>query len=649
MAIEVKSGSRKTRRRQTGKHGVRPDPVSRTRSLRSSSRHQGEPDTSAGSRSRAGRSGAGTPDMEDDRSWYHNPSGKTPFGLLDRQFRSQLGHLTHGISPISLAEAWHDWVLHLGISPGKLAELSKSAHEDMLRYTAFVAYCALVGRAPDHRCIEPLPQDRRFENAAWDAFPFNAISQAFLMTQKWWQEATTRVSGVNPAHERLVQFYSRQILDMMSPSNSIAFNPEVLERTMREAGANLVRGAGYWLDDLDRWIRQADPAGAENYVVGKNVATTKGSVVFRNDLMELIQYAPETATVYREPVLIVPAWIMKYYILDLSPENSLIHALVERGFTVFCISWKNPGPEDRDTAFDDYRVKGVMAALDVVEAITGSPKIHVTGYCLGGTLSAIAAADMARKKDHRLQSLTLLAAQLDFKDAGELTLFINESQVSMIEDMMWETGYLDQRQMAGAFQMLRSRDLIWSRMVRHYLLGDPSRMNDLMAWNADATRLPYRMHSEYLRRLFLNNELAEGRYRVDGHPLFLDDITQPAFVLATLTDHVSPWRSVFKLLRLMENDIRFVLTSGGHNAGIVSPPGKPRRSYRMLDRHGGVRRGNPDQWIKGVEPHEGSWWPVWWDWLAAHSTPGATPPPMGCAQKGYEVLEAAPGRYVFEP
>ena len=445
-----------------------------------------------------------------------------------------------------------------------------------------------------------------------------------------------------------MSFVARQMLDVVSPANFLLTNPEVLETTFQQGGMNLVRGAMNFWEDQRRVVEGKKPVGAEAFQVGRDVAVTPGKVVARNRLMELIQYAPATDRVYREPVLIVPAWIMKYYILDLSPANSLVKYLVDQGHTVFIVSWKNPTGEDRDLGMDDYRRLGVMAALDAVSAIVPGQPVHAVGYCLGGTLLAIAAAAMARDADKRLASLTLFAAQTDFTEAGELMLFIDEAQVSFLEDMMAEQGYLDTRQMAGAFQLLRSNDLIWSAMVQSYLKGERPPMFDLMAWNADATRMPYRMHSEYLRRLFLNNALATGHFEVDGRPVSLRDIRVPIFAVSTISDHVAPWRSVYKIQALTDADVTFVLSNGGHNAGIVNPPGRPNRKHQIATHVESENYVDPDAWQQSAVHHEGSWWPCWQDWLVKHSSADRVPPPaLGAPSKGYAPLCDAPGTYVL--
>jgi polyhydroxyalkanoate synthase len=564
---------------------------------------------------------------------------------LDRVLHAALGRATAGISPAALAQAWADWGTHLAMAPGKQAELVQKAARKTVRYWLYALRCAYE---PDTApCIAPLPQDRRFTGADWRAPPYSLIYQAFLLTQQWWYNATTGVRGVSPHHEQVVAFVARQLLDIVSPSNIPMTNPEVLRVTAEQGGANLQRGLVNFMEDWERSVAGRRPVGAEAYVPGRAVAVTPGKVVLRNRLMELIQYAPATEAVHPEPVLIVPAWIMKYYILDLSPGNSLVRYLVEHGHTVFVVSWKNPDAEDRDLGFDTYRRLGVMAALKAIEAIVPGQRVHGVGYCLGGTLLATAAAAMAREGDERLASMTLLAAQTDHAEAGELNLFIDESQVSFLEDIMWEQGYLDTKQMAGAFQMLRSNDLIWSRMVRDYLLGEREGMIDLMAWNADATRLPYRMHAEYLRRLFLDNELAKGRYPVEGRPVALSDIRAPVFAVGTERDHVAPWRSVYKIHLLTDTEVTFLLTSGGHNAGIVSEPGHPRRVYRLTRRSATDPYIDPDTWYATTPETEGSWWPAWQAWLAACSGEKTDPPALG--GPGHAPLCDAPGTYVLQP
>jgi polyhydroxyalkanoate synthase subunit PhaC len=560
--------------------------------------------------------------------------------VLDRSFHYLLSRITLGLSPTGLSEAFFDWLVHLSCSPGKQLQLWHKGVRKAARMAAHLYSCAAYPAFAGPPCISPLPQDKRFTGEAWQQWPFNAIHQAFLLQQQWWHNATTGIRGVAQHHERVLEFACRQLLDVVAPSNFVLTNPEILAKTQRESGQNLVRG---WFNLLEDWQRAANgrpPAGAEKFQVGKTVASTPGKVVFRNRLMEVIQYEPLTDKVRPEPVLIVPAWIMKYYILDLSPHNSLVRYLLGQGFTVFIISWKNPGSEDRDVGMEDYHRLGTMAAVEAVAHIVPNQGIHAVGYCLGGTLLAISAAAMARDGDDRLATLSFLAAQTDFSEAGELTLFIGESQVAFLEDMMWEQGYLDAAQMSGAFQLLRSNDLIWSRVVHSYLMGERQPMFDLLAWNADTTRMPYRMHSEYLRKLFLANDLAEGRYKVKDRPIALSDIRQQVFAVGTEADHVAPWRSVYKFNLLMDTEVTFLLTNGGHNAGVISEPGRPGRHYRIATRLEHDRYADPDTWIQQVTKREGSWWPEWVRWLLARSgdlIPARVP---GCG------LEDAPGRFV---
>ena len=570
------------------------------------------------------------------------PEGAT----LDLLLNAWLGKFTGGISPAALGNAYADWLSHLALAPSKQLTLLQEAWKKIARWQQYALQSALQpaqsGSAGAPPCIAPLPQDRRFEDPAWQRWPYNLAYQGFLLQQQWWHRATTGVRGVSPHHEDVVTFTVRQWLDMLAPSNFMLTNPVVQQTTLASGGTNLANGAQHLADDLRRVAMGAHAPDQRSYKAGENVAVTPGKVVYRNDLIELLQYAPATASVHATPLLFVPAWIMKYYILDLSPSNSLVRYLVGQGHTVFMISWKNPHEEDRELSLEDYRQLGVMDALDAVVRITGAPQVHAAGYCLGGTLLAIAAASMARDGDTRLASLTMLASQVDFKEPGELSLFIDESQVSFLEAAMWKQGYLDTKQMAGAFQLLRSNDLIWSRRLRHYLLGLDEQDSDLMAWNADATRMPCRMHSEYLRRLFLHNDLAEGRYRTAGRHIALPDIDAPIFAVGTLTDHVAPWRSVYKLQLLTDTDVTFLLTSGGHNAGVVSPPGQARRSYQLATHPHDAPYIDADSWQRDVPHHDGSWWPAWQAWLAERSGAQVAPPAMG------PDLGDAPGNYVLQ-
>ncbi len=555
---------------------------------------------------------------------------------LDRMIHANVARRTGGLSPIALGQVWWDWAAHLAASPGRQMELTASA--------AMKAAKLVNDAASGDLSVD----DMRYRDPAWRAWPFNLLAAAHKAQEEWWAEATTGPPGVSAAHERVVNFTARQLLDMAAPANSILTNPEVQRETRREGGGNLVRGIRHLCEDAMLAATGQRPAGMEEFVVGRTLATTPGKVVFRNHLMELIQYAPATGKVRPEPILIVPAWIMKYYILDLSPENSLIGWLVAQGFTVFCISWHNPSREDRNLGMDDYLEQGVMAALRAVGKIVPDARVHATGYCLGGTLLTIAAAAMGRDGDHRLASLSLLAAQADFTEAGELTLFINDSQLALLEDMMWRQGVLKAEQMAGSFQILKSNDLIWSRMVREYMLGRRGEPNDLMAWNADATRMPYRMHSEYLRRLYLNNDLAEGRIEVQGKAVALTDIEGPIFAVGTERDHVAPWKSAYKIERLSDTDVTFVLASGGHNGGIVSQPGRANRHYRIRTTLHGEPYLNADAWADAAEKHDGSWWTAWGAWLAERSGAPVKPPTMGAARSGLKPLCDAPGEYVHQ-
>lgn len=568
------------------------------------------------------------------------------YEALDQSVHASVAKTMSGLAPSVLGEAWMDWAVHLAVSPGKQLHLMENA----MRNAQTVWTQALSGQTGAPECDKTAPSpDRRFASDEWKKYPFNMMTNAHLLNWQWWQDAMTDIHGVAKPHEDLMAFVAGMMVDMTAPSNFPTTNPDVITATVNEKGQNFVRGVQNLKNDLDQKINGGHVPVSKEFEVGRNLATTPGKVVFRNDLIELIQYAPTTETVHSEPILIVPAWIMKYYILDLSQQNSLVRFLVEQGFTVFMISWKNPDASDRNLGMEDYRKLGIMDATDAALTITNAPKLHAVGYCLGGTLLSIAASAMARDGDDRFATVTFLAAQIDFTEAGPLRLFINESEVTMIEDMMAETGYLSSDQMAGAFALLRARDLIWAPAIRDYLLGKTdSHTFDLMAWNADATRMPYRMHSQYLRKLFLNNDLAEGRYKVGKKAVSVSDIRAPIFAVGTEQDQVAPWHSVYKLHLFVDTDMTFVLTSGGHNAGIVSEPGHKNRYFRIAVTPSDAPFRDPDDWLASSTPKDGSWWPEFTKWLAKHSGNRADLPHLGARSGHYAALCDAPGTYVMQ-
>jgi polyhydroxyalkanoate synthase len=569
------------------------------------------------------------------------------FENWNRVLRATIARFTQGLSPNAQTAAWFDWVSHLARAPGRQVELGLAAVQIATLYSRFVTQALTDAHAP--RQFHSRLHDRRFQHESWSKIPLLFWQQAFLAQERWWCEATREVRGMSPIRAKRVRFMVNQILNAASPSNNPWLNPEIVETTLRESGANLVRGAKNYTEDVFALLSSKELPIRDGFEVGKHVAATPGEVVFRNHLMELIQYRPAGDAVVAEPLLIVPAWIMKYYVLDLEAHNSLVRYLVERGFTVFMISWRNPYADDRDVSFDDYRLSGVMAALDAINAIVPDRKVHACGYCIGGTLLSIAAATMAREGDERLATIALLAAQVDFSEAGDLMLFVDESQIAFLEDMMWDQGVLDTRQMAGAFRILRANDLIWRTMLKEYWLGEREKANALTSWNADRTRMPARMHSQYLRALFLENRITAGRYAVDGRVIALKDIHAPMFVVGTESDHIAPWRSVYKISLFTDNELTFVLTNGGHNVGIVSEPGRTDRHYSFGMRRPFDRYLDPDSWLAQATRAEGSWWPALADWLLTRSSSGrVAPPPMGAVHRGLAPLCPAPGTYVHQ-
>ncbi|NNM61995.1 MAG: alpha/beta fold hydrolase [Steroidobacteraceae bacterium] len=556
--------------------------------------------------------------------------------------RAQFAGMTGGLAPEVYVLAWLDWCTNLAQRPATQLELGGMAASKAIDSWTF-ALNALGGKP-----LAPAEADNRYGVEAWRHWPYNVYANSYRNVADWWQAALAGVPGVEAANARTLKLMGSNALEAVSPANYLATNPELLDTTRAESGRNLLRGMHLWLKDLELlFARDAVPRD-KPFVVGRDVAVTPGKVVMRNPLVELIQYDPVTPSVYAEPIVILPAWIMKYYILDLSPANSLVRYLVSQGHTVFMVSWKNPGPGDRDLGLDDYLQLGVRDVIETVAAIAPQSAMHMVGYCIGGTLLSIAAAAMAAQGERRIASLSLLAAQTDFSEPGELSLFISPAQLEMLEAAMQRTGVLTAEQMGGAFALLRSRDLLWVPAVNKYLRGQEIKPNDLMSWNADGTRMPCRMHTEYLRELYLHNKLARGEFVAQGERVDLSAVRWPMFVVGTETDHVAPWRSVYKARGLTRsNDYTFLLTSGGHNAGIVSGPVHPRRRHRMLSWSDETTSLSPEDWQHTAVLTEGSWWPSWQRWLVAHSSPtelAARVP--GSDAAGFPALSDAPGDYV---
>ncbi len=560
---------------------------------------------------------------------------------IDHEFRAALGKLTQGMSPIELFNAYTDWLGHLAISPGKQLHLLQSAVHKVFQLGKFTFDAVAHGAE-----TENIYTDRSFAGDAWQQFPYSFFAQSFLATKEFIKESSENVFGVKGDHEELVSFMNTQIIEAISPANIPFTNPDIVAATKAEHGQNIADGLKRMVDDLtDRTpVEERNP-----FQVGKDVGKTPGKVIFQNRLIELIQYTPTTPEVGSDPVLIIPPWIMKFYILDLTPKQSLIKYLVDQGKTVFIVSWKNPTAEDRDLTMDDYLDLGLLEALKAVTTIVPRCKVNTVGYCIGGTLLAIGAAALARDGDDTIKSVSLFTAQTDFTEPGEIKRMLGESQVSFVESAMWKQGYLEATNMGGAFKAMKPADLVWGPRVNRYFLGKEAEPNELMAWSEDATRMPYRMHTDYLRQLYLSNDLAVGEYKVHGEPVSLADIRVPIFAVGTTTDHVAPWKSVYKILRLTHTPVTFLLTNGGHNAGIICGAEHPRRSYQVHLHHPGDSFIDPDTWSKTIEKNPGSWWLEWNDWLDVQSGNKIKAPKMGAAKKGYEVLRDAPGEYVIAP
>jgi polyhydroxyalkanoate synthase len=492
--------------------------------------------------------------------------------------------------------------------------------------------------------ISPSPRDKRFADPEWKSNQFfDFIMQLYLLTTQWAQDLVRNAEGVDPHTRKKAEFYINQIINALAPSNFVLTNPEVLRETLAQNGDNLARGMSMLAEDIESGngllrIRQSDPANLE---VGVNMAITPGKVIYQNELMQLIQYQATTENVLRTPLLIVPPWINKFYILDLRPEKSFIKWCVDQGITVFVISWVNPDKSLGAKTWEDYMKEGPIAAMDVIEKATGEMKVHTMGYCVGGTLLATTLAWLAEKRRQRVTSATFLAAQVDFTHAGDLLVFVDEGQISALERDMQESGVLEGAKMAMAFNMLRSNDLIWSYVVNNYLKGKQPSAFDLLHWNSDATRMPAANHSYYLRNCYLENRLSTGSLVLDNTLLDLSKVKVPVYNLATREDHIAPADSVLYGSQFFGGPVKFVLSGSGHIAGVVNPPSAGKYQYWLNDK---IRDVSLSDWIKGAQEHKGSWWPNWREWLGAIDPEEV--PARGVGSEALPPIEDAPGSYV---
>jgi polyhydroxyalkanoate synthase len=502
----------------------------------------------------------------------------------------------------------------------------------------------MAGEADTKPAIEPSPRDKRFKDPEWKSNQFfDFVMQLYLLTTQWANDLVKNAEGIDEHTRKKAAFYVQQITNAIAPSNFVLTNPEVLRETLASSGDNLVRGMKMLSEDIEAGrgtlrIRQSDPA---NLVVGVNMATTPGKVIFQNELMQLIQYTPTTETVLRTPLLIVPPWINKFYILDLKPEKSYIKWCVDQGITVFVISWVNPDKELGKKTFDDYMKEGPLTAMDIIEKVTGEMKVHTAGYCVGGTLLASTLAWLAEKRRQRVTSATFFAAQVDFTHAGDLLVFVDEDQIATLEKEMEATGVLEGSKMAMAFNMLRSNDLIWSYVVNNYLKGQPPPPFDLLHWNSDATRMPAANHSFYLRNCYLENRLTAGTMVLDNTLLDLSKVKVPIYNLATREDHIAPAESVLYGSQFFGGPVKYVLSGSGHIAGVVNPPAAGKYQYWTNDRIKDIKLAD---WIKGATEHKGSWWPDWRQWI--EDLDAERVPARAVGSEELPPLEDAPGSYV---
>ena len=543
--------------------------------------------------------------------------------------------------PLNIGQAFFDMTARLMANPAKLVEAQINLWHDYMALWQSTTR-RLLGDAAEP-VIEPSAEDRRFQDAVWDEnYLFDYIKQSYLLTARWMQSTVRQVEGLDEKTAKKVDFYTRQFVDAMAPTNFALTNPEVLRTTIESGGENLLKGLSNLLDDLERGkgklaIKMTD---MEAFKVGENIAVTPGKVIFQTDLMQLLQYTPSTEKVARRPLLIIPPWINKFYILDLRERNSFIKWAIGEGHTVFVVSWVNPDERLAEKSFDDYMLEGPLAALDAIEKATGEKQVNVVGYCLGGTLLACTLAYMATKKDDRFVSATFLATMVDFAEAGELSVFIDEEQLAALEERMQQKGFLEGRDMATTFNMLRANDLIWSFVVNNYLLGKDPFPFDLLYWNADSTRMPAAMHSFYLRQMYQENKLSKGEITLLDTRIDLAKIKQPVFILATREDHIAPWKSTYVATQLYKGPTKFCLSASGHIAGVVNPPAASKYCYWTNDK----LPKSPDAWLEGATQHAGSWWTEWQNWAKAFA--GGKVPARQPGDGKLKPIENAPGSYV---
>jgi len=545
--------------------------------------------------------------------------------------------------PLHLGGAFAEWFARMMNDPQKLMELQMGWWQDTLSLWQQTAQKFMGEESA--AVIEPDGKDRRFKDKAWqESIIFDFIKQSYLLTARWTQRSIQDVEGMDPKTTRKIDFYTRQFVDAMAPSNFLLTNPEVLKATLDSNGENLVHGLTNMLEDLEhsKGPLRVSMTDVNAFEVGKNLAITKGKVVFQNDLMQLIQYEPLTKEVYKTPVLIIPPWINKYYILDLQPENSMVRWMVAEGYTVFVVSWVNPTKELGNKRFDDYLLEGPLAALYAIEEATGEKEINAIGYCLGGTLLSITLACLkAKKQESRIKTATYLTTMVDFSEAGELSVFIDEEQLRSLEARMSNKGFLEGDDMAVTFNMLRANDLIWSFVVNNYLLGKDPFPFDLLYWNADSTRMPAAMHSFYLRNMYQKNLLAKpGGITICNVPIHLETISIPTYMLSTREDHIAPWKSTYAGTQIFKGPIRFVLAASGHIAGVVNSPSKHKYSHWT----GKSLPPSPEEWFKQAKEQPGSWWPDWATWSKPYS--GENVPARKVGSGNLISLEDAPGSFV---